>query len=186
MQTGDCGIAGGISLVDLVTSFERIASHCANISLHIVKRVDNNKGFDEMHGHTNDSHSEEYKALYHYYETLYVTPVINEKQALQAEIKYRNQPEEQNSQIKLVENTLDEKTSKKDNDKATKKKSEDKKTDNLKSDDKKPDSKKSDDKKPDNKKSDDKKPDNKKSGDKKQIDKKIKDKKTDDKSGKNK
>ena len=196
LQTGDCGIAGGISLVDLVTSFERIASHCANISLHIVKRVDNNKGFDEMHGHTNDSHSEEYKALYHYYETLYVTPVINEKQALQTEIKYRNQPEEQNSQIKLVENTLDEKTSKKDNDKATKKKSEDKKTDNLKSeekkpdskksDDKKPDSKKSDDKKPDNKKSDDKKPDNKKSGDKKQIDKKIKDKKTDDKSGKNK
>ena len=206
LQTGDCGIAGGISLVDLVTSFERIASHCANISLHIVKRVDNNKGFDEMHGHTNDSHSEEYKALYHYYETLYVTPVINEKQALQTEIKYRNQPEEQNSQIKLVENTLDEKTSKKDNDKATKKKSEDKKTDNLKSEEKKPDSKKSDDKKPDNKKSDDKKPDskksddkktdsrksddkkpdNKKSDDKKQIDKKIKDKKTDDKSGKNK
>ena len=216
LQTGDCGIAGGISLVDLVTSFERIASHCANISLHIVKRVDNNKGFDEMHGHTNDSHSEEYKALYHYYETLYVTPVINEKQALQTEIKYRNQPEEQNSQIKLVENTLDEKTSKKDNDKATKKKSEDKKTDNLKSEEKKPDSKKSDDKKPDNRKSDDKKPDNrksddkkpdskksddkktdsrksddkktdnKKSDDKKQIDKKIKDKKTDDKSGKNK
>ena len=216
LQTGDCGIAGGISLVDLVTSFERIASHCANISLHIVKRVDNNKGFDEMHGHTNDSHSEEYKALYHYYETLYVTPVINEKQALQTEIKYRNQPEEQNSQIKLVENTIDEKTSKTDNAKAAKKKSDDKNTDNIKSEDKKPGSKKSDDKKPDNRKSDDKKPDskksddkkpdskksddkktdsrksddkkpdNKKSDDKKQIDKKIKDKKTDDKSGKNK
>ena len=181
LQTGDCGIAGGISLVDLVTSFERIASHCANISLHIVKRVDNNKGFDEMHGHTNDSHSEEYKALYHYYETLYVTPVINEKQALQTEIKYRNQPEEQNSQIKLVENTIDEKTSKTDNAKAAKKKSDDKNTDNIKSEDKKPGSKKSDDKKPDNRKSDDKKPDSKKSDDKKPDSKKSDDKKPDNK-----
>ncbi len=90
LQTGDCGIAGGISLVDLVTSFERIASHCANISLHIVKRVDNTKDFDEMHGHTNDSFSEEYKALYHYYESLYVSPVINENQALLAEAAYRS------------------------------------------------------------------------------------------------
>lgn len=89
LQSGDCSIAGGISLVDLVTSFERIASHCANISLHIVKRVDNSKGFDEMHGHTSDSFSEEYKALYHYYESLYVTPVINEKQSIEAEMAYR-------------------------------------------------------------------------------------------------
>lgn len=94
LQTGDCSIEGGISLVDLVTSFERIASHCANISLHIVKRVDNNKGFDEMHGHTNDSFSEEYKALYHYYESLYVTPVINEKQSIAAEMAYRKSQEE--------------------------------------------------------------------------------------------
>ena len=93
LQTGDCGIAGGISLVDLVTSFERIASHCANISLHIVKRVENDKGFDEMHGHAGDSFSEEYKALYHYYESLYISPVINEKQALKAEMEYRTQQE---------------------------------------------------------------------------------------------
>ncbi len=93
LQTGDCGIAGGISLVDLVTSFERIASHCANISLHIVKRVENDKGFDEMHGHVGDSFSEEYKALYHYYESLYISPVINEKQALKAEMEYRTQQE---------------------------------------------------------------------------------------------
>ena len=93
LQTGDCGIAGGISLVDLVTSFERIASHCANISLHIVKRVENDKGFDEMHGHVGDSFSEEYKALYHYYESLYISPVINEKHALKAEMEYRTQQE---------------------------------------------------------------------------------------------
>lgn len=78
LQSGDCGIAGGIALVDLVTSFERISSHCANISLHIVKRVGNDRNFDEMHGHANDSFSEEYKALYHYYESQYIAPVLEE------------------------------------------------------------------------------------------------------------
>ena len=78
LQSGDCGIEGGIALVDLVTSFERISSHCANISLHIVKRVGNDHNFDEMHGHANDSFSEEYKALYHYYESQYITPVLEE------------------------------------------------------------------------------------------------------------
>lgn len=76
LQAGDCGIEGGIALVDLVTSFERISSHCANISLHIVKRVENDRNFDEMHGHANDSFSEEYKALYHYYESQYIIPVL--------------------------------------------------------------------------------------------------------------
>lgn len=80
LQSGDCGIEGGIALVDLVTSFERISSHCANISLHIVKRVGNDRDFDEMHGHANDSFSEEYKALYHYYESQYITPIVNNNQ----------------------------------------------------------------------------------------------------------
>ena len=31
-----------------------------------------------MHGHANDSFSEEYKALYHYYESQYITPVLEE------------------------------------------------------------------------------------------------------------
>lgn len=82
LQSGECGIEGGISLVDLVTSFERISSHCANISLHIVKRVGNDRDFDEMHGHANDSFSEEYKALYHYYESQYITPIVNGNQAI--------------------------------------------------------------------------------------------------------
>lgn len=82
LQTGDCGIEGGIALVDLVTSFERIASHCGNVSLHIVKRVGNDHNFDEMHGHANDSFSEEYKALYHYYESQYISPIAYETRNL--------------------------------------------------------------------------------------------------------
>lgn len=76
LQTGDCGIEGGIALVDLVTSFERIASHCSNVSLHIIKRVEKDRNFDDMHGHANDSFSEEYKALYHYYESQYIAPIM--------------------------------------------------------------------------------------------------------------
>ncbi|MBR1865657.1 MAG: Na/Pi symporter, partial [Lachnospiraceae bacterium] len=77
LQAGVCGIAGGVALVDLVTSFERISSHCANVALHIVKRVENDRDFDEMHGHANDNYSEEYKALYHYYESKYITPILS-------------------------------------------------------------------------------------------------------------
>lgn len=94
LQSGECGIEGGIALVDLVTSFERISSHCANISLHIVKRVGNDRDFDEMHGHANDSFSEEYKALYHYYESQYITPIMD------------------NNQTSLVKETKDTKDSK--------------------------------------------------------------------------
>ena len=43
-----------------------------------MKRVGNDRNFDEMHGHANDSFSEEYKALYHYYESQYIAPVLEE------------------------------------------------------------------------------------------------------------
>lgn len=82
LQTGDCGIQGGIALVDLVTSYERISSHCANVALHIVKKLTNDDDFDEMHGHITDKQSrntEEYKALLHYYHDQYIEPIMNPK-----------------------------------------------------------------------------------------------------------
>ncbi|SEQ70600.1 phosphate:Na+ symporter [Lachnospiraceae bacterium NE2001] len=78
LQEGICSIAGGVSLFDLVNSFERIASHAANVSLHVIKKVRRDDEFDEMHGHANDSHSEEYKALYRYYESQYIDPILRE------------------------------------------------------------------------------------------------------------
>jgi phosphate:Na+ symporter len=39
LQEGTCSIEGGVSLFDLVNSFERIASHAANIALHVIKKV---------------------------------------------------------------------------------------------------------------------------------------------------
>lgn len=76
LQEGTCSIEGGVSLFDLVNSFERIASHAANISLHVIKKARKDTEFDEMHGHANDNLSEEYKALYHYYKSKYIDPVL--------------------------------------------------------------------------------------------------------------
>ena len=76
LQDGICSIEGGVSLFDLVNSFERIASHAANVSLHVAKKIRRDDEFDEMHGHTNDMHAEEYKALYHYYESQYIEPIM--------------------------------------------------------------------------------------------------------------
>ena len=83
LQEGTCSIAGGVSLFDLVNSFERIASHAANVSLHVIKKVRMDEEFDEMHGHATDNHSEEYKALYRYYESQYIDPILNNHQATQ-------------------------------------------------------------------------------------------------------
>ena len=92
LQTGECSIQGGVHLFDLINSFERISSHSANVALHVIKRVSNNRDFDEMHGHANDSFSEEYKALYHYYVSQYVDPLL--RPMTEEEIRAVMAPEE--------------------------------------------------------------------------------------------
>ena len=82
LQDGICSIEGGVFLFDLVNSFERIASHSANVSLHVIKKVRGDDEFDEMHGHANDSHSEEYKALYRYYESQYIDSILRSNEEL--------------------------------------------------------------------------------------------------------
>lgn len=159
LQAGDCGIEGGIALVDLVTSFERIASHCGNVALHIIKRVENDRNFDEMHGHANDSYSEEYKALYHYYESQFIAPIAYD-QVTPIELPSKQnegKSKEAKQEIKSKKNT-----SKKDGKKEEVKKEENKKEDVKKEETKKEEVKKSDHKKDVRKKDDHKKDDRKK------------------------
>lgn len=87
LQEGTCSIEGGVSLFDLVNSFERIASHAANVALHVIKKVRRDRDFDEMHGHASDNLSEEYKAMYHYYESKYIEPVLNFKAPAEKDVK---------------------------------------------------------------------------------------------------
>ena len=77
LQNGTCSINAGVSLFDLLNAFERIGGHSSNIALHTIKRTLGDKTFDEMHGHTRDTNSEEYKALENYYYTMYMEPIIN-------------------------------------------------------------------------------------------------------------
>jgi phosphate:Na+ symporter len=78
LQTGECSVEGGFLLVDILTSLERIGSHCTNIAHHITKRFADENGFDEMHGHAYSvavKKTEDYKALYMYYDQMYLKPV---------------------------------------------------------------------------------------------------------------
>lgn len=77
LQVGECGIPGGFALVDILTSLDRIGSHCKNIGLHIAKKI-RGTHMDEMHGHiyiTGYKTPEEYKALYVYYSSMYEDPI---------------------------------------------------------------------------------------------------------------
>ena len=97
LQEGTCSIEGGVSLFDLVNSFERIASHAANIALHVIKKVLKDRDFDEMHGHASDNLSEEYKAMYHYYESKYIEPVISFSEPKETPVKTAKAKEEAKS-----------------------------------------------------------------------------------------
>ena len=85
LQTGD------FALVDILTSLDRIGSHCSNIGLHIAKKLSTDS-FDEMHGHiyTNGyKTSEEYKALYCYYMSLYSDPITEKYKASLSEFEHK-------------------------------------------------------------------------------------------------
>lgn len=77
LKTGHCGTQSGISFVEALTNMERMADHCSNIAVHLIQRVNRNEIFD-VHAHLRHVHegvTEEYKALYRYYETQYCDPV---------------------------------------------------------------------------------------------------------------
>ena len=161
LQDGICSIEGGVFLFDLVNSFERIASHSANVSLHVIKKVRGDDEFDEMHGHANDSHSEEYKALYRYYESQYIDPIlrsneeladaaIEEKKMLEARAAAKSLEEKAKAEAKekaekSKEKSKDDAKSKERSDKTSKKNATDKvKKNTTKNVDKKSDKEKSD------------------------------------------
>ncbi len=79
LQRGSCTVQAGISFVELLTNYDRIASHCTNVSLYIIQRVSGRKRFD-AHYHPkyiNGEISEEYKAMFMFYESKYCDPLDN-------------------------------------------------------------------------------------------------------------
>ena len=103
LQMGECGIPGGFALVDILTSLDRIGSHCKNIGLHIANKI---RGIhmDEMHGHiyiTGYKTSEEYKALYAYYSSMYADPITEGFDASIRELRELTTPDEPDNKAKV-------------------------------------------------------------------------------------
>lgn len=77
LSNGDCSVQAGISLTEFLTSAERISDHCSNIALHVIEKLATSKNFDS-HEYQQLMHrglTEEYKALYRYYESKYYDPI---------------------------------------------------------------------------------------------------------------
>ncbi len=76
LQAGICTVQSGISLVECLTSFERIAAYCSNIALHVIEKHTSGSGFD-MHGYAKEMHasSEVYQNYYYEYSKKYMIPL---------------------------------------------------------------------------------------------------------------
>ena len=72
LQAGQCTVQSGISLVECLTSFERISAYCSNVALHVIERHSEKEVFD-MHEYTKDikANSEEYKKFLGEFEEKY-------------------------------------------------------------------------------------------------------------------
>ncbi len=89
LQQGSCTVQAGISFVELLTNYAGIAAHCSAISLYIVQRVSGLKKFD-AHYHPkylNGEVTEEYKAMFLFYEARYCDPLDDMDGAEHAERK---------------------------------------------------------------------------------------------------
>lgn len=77
LQSGICTIQAGISFMELLTNYERIADHCSNIGIYIIQLSHEGKDFDR-HEHLKQVHrglTQDYKTYYADYEERYFKPL---------------------------------------------------------------------------------------------------------------
>lgn len=76
LTSGNCTVQSGISLVECLTSLERIAAYCSNIALHVIEKHAAGESFD-MHSYASYMHTEskEYAQMYAEYEDKYLRPL---------------------------------------------------------------------------------------------------------------
>ena len=75
LQEGVCNAESGAVFFDLANCFDRISAHAGNVSLHVIKRMEANRSFDEMHGRSQDISGEDYIRIFDQYESDYLEPV---------------------------------------------------------------------------------------------------------------
>ncbi|MDD5948841.1 MAG: Na/Pi cotransporter family protein [Lachnospiraceae bacterium] len=121
LQTGNCSTAAGISLMEVITSLDRIASHCFTVTLHMMQKKSTLENFDLHEQKHNIRHSEAEAdiALIQYYENLYLSPVkqLGTKTELDIPAAEKKEPEEPKSSGKkkseLVKENMKENMKKK-------------------------------------------------------------------------
>ncbi|MBR0410195.1 MAG: Na/Pi cotransporter family protein [Eubacterium sp.] len=77
LQEGVCDAKSGATFFDLANCFDRISAHAGNVSLHVIKRMEANRSFDEMHGHAQEISGDDYIRIFEEYEKTYLLPVRN-------------------------------------------------------------------------------------------------------------
>lgn len=77
LEEGICSVESGAAFFDLANYFERLSAHAGNVSLHIIKRIEADKNFDEMHGHAQDISADDYLRLFEEYERRFLIPIKN-------------------------------------------------------------------------------------------------------------
>ena len=75
LTKGVCSVQGGISFVELLVNFNRIAGHCANIAGHLRARMSSDFDMHKKVRFNQPNATEEYKAMVTYYESLYFAPL---------------------------------------------------------------------------------------------------------------
>lgn len=92
LQAGNCSTAAGISLMELITSLDRIAAHCFTVTLHMMQKNSTLENFDLHEQKHNIRHSEAEAdiALIQYYENLYLSPVKELGKKMELDTPSRN------------------------------------------------------------------------------------------------
>lgn len=79
LKNNQCSVQAGISLIEFLNNADRISGHCSNIAIHTIRGLDKSAYFD-THDYLHTVHNEgtdEYKALYHYYESKFYEPMAS-------------------------------------------------------------------------------------------------------------
>lgn len=77
LQTGACSIQPGISFMELLTNYERIADHCSNLAIYVIQLSAGDADFDR-HAHVQKLHeglADDYKVYYAEYNEKYYVPL---------------------------------------------------------------------------------------------------------------
>ena len=71
LQAGECTIHNGFVFSDLITNFERVADHCSNIGVCLLRIAEDTFDTHEYLNHIKDGHNDSFEKNYQKYKEMY-------------------------------------------------------------------------------------------------------------------